>query len=205
MMRTDQKRDCASPTASRRHGRLPACATDALGRPFLIPHSSFAGAFTLIEIMVVVAIMGIILAAGVPSLYGFMHKSGARKTMSDIVETCKSARQKAIMSGTIANLVIHPKDGTMEVECGTSGGDWGLAQSAKIQVERIESMMINNNSQDDFLKYDQVKVRFFPNGTSDEMVLVLSTDNGQMEGVSLELTTGLPIILNDAGVKALVH
>jgi prepilin-type N-terminal cleavage/methylation domain-containing protein len=176
-----------------------------LGRPFLIPHSSFAGAFTLIEIMVVVAIMGIILAAGVPSLYGFMHKSGARKTMSDIVETCKSARQKAIMSGTIANLVIHPKDGTMEVEGGTSGGYGGWAQSAKIEGARLEALMINNNSQDDCLKYDQVKVRFFPNGTSDEMVLVLSTDNGQMEGVSLELTTGLPIILNDAGVKALVH
>src|SRR6185312_11697816 len=127
-----QKKDRTLPAASRRHGRLSACATRTApfhaGRSCVMRHASFAGAFTLIEIMVVVAIMGIILAAGVPSLYGFMHKSGVRKTMSDIVETCKSARQKAIMSGTIANLIIHPKDGTMEVEGGASGGYGGWAQ-----------------------------------------------------------------------------
>ena len=49
-------------------------------RSFVIRHSSLARAFTLIEIMVVVAIMGIILAAGIPSLYGMLHKEGLRKT-----------------------------------------------------------------------------------------------------------------------------
>src|SRR5215469_7583162 len=69
-------------------------------------------AFTLIEIMVVVAIMGIILAAGIPSLYGFLHKAGLRKTTSDIVETCQSARSVAILGGSPTELVFHPREGT---------------------------------------------------------------------------------------------
>jgi len=167
-------------------------------------HASFAGAFTLIEIMVVVAIMGIILAAGLPSLYGFMHKSGIRKTMSDVVETCKSARQKAIMSGAIATLVIHPREGTLEIEGGGQNGYGGWAQSAKIEGAKLEALKINNGHED-CSQYDQVRVRFFPNGTSEEMIMVLATDDGKLEGVSLELVTGLPIVLNEAGIRALVH
>jgi Tfp pilus assembly protein FimT len=154
--------------------------------------------------MVVVAIMGIIVAAGVPSLYGFFHKSGVRKTMSDIVDTCKSARKKAIMTGTVSTLIIHPKDGTMEVEGGAGSDYSGWAQSAKIEGARLEALKINN-SHDDMSQYDQVRVRFFPNGTSEEMILILLTDDGKMQGVSLELTTALPTVLNDANVKALVH
>ena len=39
--------------------------------------------------MVVVAIIGIIVAAAVPSLYGVFHKSGFSKTMNDMVEASK--------------------------------------------------------------------------------------------------------------------
>lgn len=210
MMRiAPQKKDHTSPTASRRHSRLPACAGGeapfrAYGSSFAIRHSSFARAFTLIEIMVVVAIMGIILAAGVPSLYGFMHKSGIRKTMSDIVDTCRSARQKAIMTGSVATLVIHPRAGTLEIEGGAGSDYSGWARSAKIEGAKLEALKINNGHED-CSQYDQVQVRFFPNGTSEEMIMILVTDDGKLQGVSLELTTALPIVLNDAGVRALVH
>jgi prepilin-type N-terminal cleavage/methylation domain-containing protein len=40
-------------------------------------------AFTLIEIMVVVAIIGIVMAAGAPTLHKALNKEGFRKTVSD--------------------------------------------------------------------------------------------------------------------------
>ena len=43
-------------------------------------------AFTLIEIMIVVAIIGIVMAMGVPSVVRTMEKEGMRKAISDIVE-----------------------------------------------------------------------------------------------------------------------
>jgi len=92
--------------------------------------------FTLIEIMVVVAIMGLILAAGIPSLYGFFHKEGLRKSMSDLEDTCEAARDAAIMSGQPAELVIHPRAGTLEVSGGN--GKWGgQVHSAKLEGVHI--------------------------------------------------------------------
>jgi type II secretion system protein H len=178
MRSTGHNPDRATPAASRRKSGLPAhAAVDC-------------GAFTLIEIMVVVAIMGIILAAGVPSLYGFMHKSGLRKTTNDILDTCQSARAAAIMSGSPTDLVFHPKDGTCEASGGNTGyGSW--AHSAKIEGCTIEMLDVNLQECKDF---ESVKVRFFPNGTCDEMTLVLHSDNDEWRKISLELTTALPSV-----------
>ena len=162
----------------------------AVERPFVIRHSSFARAFTLIEIMVVVAIMGIILAAGVPSLYGFFHKQGLRKTVSDIMETCQSARAHAILTGTPTDLVFHPKAGTCEAS--SSGGGYGAwAHSAKLEDCTIEMLDVNLQECKDF---ESVKVRFFPNGTSDEMTLVLHSNNNEWRKISLEITTAMPSV-----------
>jgi len=38
---------------------------------------------------------------------------------------------------------------------------------------------------------DTAKVRFFPNGTCDEMTLILHSDKGEWMKITLEITTGL--------------
>jgi prepilin-type N-terminal cleavage/methylation domain-containing protein len=159
-------------------------------RPFVICHSSFVRAFTLIEIMIVVAIMGIILAAGIPSLYGFFHKTGLRKTTGDIVEVCQSARAAAILSGSPTDLVFHPRDGTCET-AGAGGGYGSWAHSAKIENCTIEMLDVNLQECKDF---ETVKVRFFPNGTCDEMTLVLRSNDNEWRKISLEITTALPSV-----------
>ena len=160
------------------------------GRPFVIRHSSFAGAFTLIEIMIVVAIMGIILAAGIPSLYGFFHKTGLRKTTNDILEVCQSARAAAILNGSPTDLVFHPREGTCDTA--NSGGGYGAwAHSAKIENCSIEMLDVNLQECKEF---ETVKVRFFPNGTCDEMTLVLRSNNNEWRKISLEITTALPSV-----------
>ena len=204
-----QKKSSASPTAGRRHSRLPACATGSLEPGSLrelviIRHSPLARAFTLIEIMVVVAIMGIILAAGIPSLYGFFHKSGIRKTLTDVQDTCRSARQKAIISGNSADLVIHPRDGTMEVAGGVDKSYSGWATSAKIEGTKLQALKINN-SHEDLSQADEVRVRFYPNGTCDEMIMIFMSDNNELKGISLEITTALPYVLTDQDIRALTH
>src|SRR4051812_11952074 len=82
-------------------------------------------AFTLIEIMVVVALIAVIVTAAIPSLSGMMHKEGMRKTVSDILETCQSARAEAILKGSKVELVFHPLEGTCEASSGGGGyGAW---------------------------------------------------------------------------------
>jgi prepilin-type N-terminal cleavage/methylation domain-containing protein len=71
--------------------------------------------FTLVEIMIVVAIMGIVLTMGVPMVYKVWHRAPMAKAVRDIVEVCSHARAQAIMQGHEVDVVFHPREGRMEV------------------------------------------------------------------------------------------
>jgi prepilin-type N-terminal cleavage/methylation domain-containing protein len=159
-------------------------------RPFVIRHSSLTRrGFTLIEIMVVVAIIALIVGAGLPTLYGVFHKEGLRKTTSDIMDTCLSARAQAIIGGSTTELVFHPGEGTCEATGSANHGNW--VHSAKLDNCYIEMLAVNMEECKD---RDTVKVRFFPNGTCDEMMLVLQTKDGEWRKITLEVTTALPTL-----------
>jgi Tfp pilus assembly protein FimT len=137
--------------------------------------------------MVVVAIIAIIAAGAIPSLYGYVHKEGFRKTVSDVLDVCRTARAEAIIRGEPAQLVFHPRDGTCEVS--SSGGGYGAwAHSAKFEHCTISMLDVNLR---EFKDADSATVRFFPNGRCDEMTLVLHSDNNEWRTITLEVTTGL--------------
>jgi prepilin-type N-terminal cleavage/methylation domain-containing protein len=64
--------------------------------------------FTLIEIMVVVAIIGLIMALGLPSVLASLKKEGMRKAISDIEDCCAQARGEAIMQNRTVSVVFDP-------------------------------------------------------------------------------------------------
>ena len=65
-------------------------------------------AFTLIEMMIVVAIIGLIAAMGVPSILQALRKDGMRKAISDVKDVLDTARARAIFSGQTTEVVFHP-------------------------------------------------------------------------------------------------
>ena len=163
--------------------------------------------FTLIEIMIVIAIMGIILAMGVPSFVHAVKKEGIRKATCDMVEACGNARATAILSGEITELIIRPKDGTLTVTkeaalpSGLGGaGNFGAATTAvatppppafSAQIPgnvAIELLGVN------FIEYqeaNEARVRFYPNGMSDEFTIILRSDEQESRKITLESVTAL--------------
>jgi prepilin-type N-terminal cleavage/methylation domain-containing protein len=149
---------------------------------------TFLSAFTLIELMVVVGIIGLILAMGAPTLYKFFHKEGFRQSVGDMMEACSTARARAILSQTTTELVFHPAKKSCEVS-GRPGGGWGgWAASAMFGDDVIIEMLDVNLSE--YKDADLAKVRFFPNGTCDEMTLIVRR-GVEWRKISLELTTSL--------------
>ena len=97
--------------------------------------------------MVVVAIMGVILLAGIPSLYKLLQKEGLRKVTSDVVEVCGKARAQAILRGTPVDMVFHPLERNLAIVGGTSpsaaGGEPGVvAEKPSIQPGAGQSAQI---------------------------------------------------------------
>ena len=55
-------------------------------------HRPRAGAFTLIEIMIVVAIMAMVMTMSVPMIYRLWHKAPMIKAIRDVKEVLSRAR-----------------------------------------------------------------------------------------------------------------
>lgn len=167
-------------------------------------------AFTMIELMVVLGIMAIIMATGIPSILRIWRKEGMRKATADVVEVCSKARAQAILNGTPMDVVFHPLDRRLEIG-GASGSAPRSEGEGEFVVERPPPPSSSDSSAQipediiiemldinlwEYKDSEWARVRFFPNGTSDEMTLVLRSDKNEWRKVSLEVTTGLASVDN---------
>jgi prepilin-type N-terminal cleavage/methylation domain-containing protein len=138
-------------------------------------------AFTLMEIMIVVGIIGITLTLGVPAFVHAVHKEGMRKVESDLLEAFKNARGQAIIKGQPQDLVFRPLESTYECA--------GAVPAATLPPEvGIEFLGVNEME----LEHEEfAKVRFNPNGTCDEFVIILDANDGSKCKITLDPVTAL--------------
>jgi type II secretory pathway pseudopilin PulG len=167
--------------------------------------------------MIVVAIMGVVLTMSVPIVYKAWHKAPMSKAVSEIMEVCSHARQQAIMKGVEVDVMFHPHEGRFEVSSGPVGAAQQATNNAasapsfssgvvssnasgfsgrlsdKIAIELMDINKLPHEFRDD----DLARVRFFPNGTCDELTLILLSDQGDRRELTLEVTTGLLSVESD--------
>lgn len=167
--------------------------------------------FTLIEIMVVVAIMGIVMTMSMPMAYKMWHKAPMIKALRDVSEVLSRARAQAIMQNSMAEVTFHPRQRTMQV-----GGAVGPSRPSHSDYEdlgalavappppphsgqsatlgtsiTIEMLDVNLTEYKDA---DVARVRFYPDGTCDELTMILHSEQGEWYKIALEITTGLATI-----------
>jgi Tfp pilus assembly major pilin PilA len=160
--------------------------------------------------MVVVGIMGLIMALGVPLVYKIWHKAPMNKAVADMFELCSNARARAIWQGVTTELVFHSTDGSIWVQNSQSSApahrtDQGAAAPVPVSAPTLsgsasglathlpDTVAISKLyvSGVDCMEFEQARVRFFPNGTCDELIMQLLSDKNERVEISLEITTGL--------------
>src|SRR5216110_2686999 len=92
------------------------------------PSTGRAG-FTLIEIMMVVGILGMVLAMGMPAFIQSIRKDPLRQAVKDIEDACSKARAAAILRGSPVELVFRGASGQLNVVPARDNND-PAAQSA---------------------------------------------------------------------------
>ena len=166
----------------------------------LSPVFCHSSAFTMLELMMVVAIIGLLMATGVPAILSVTREAPMRKAVNDVMEICSQARAVAILRGQTVTVAIHPRTHAMDMGGGSEaagasrmpsrvGGAAANSSTFDSSVV-IEALGINNL---DYTDSDDARVRFFANGTSDDMTLVLSS-GGDYRKITLEVTTALATV-----------
>ena len=168
-------------------------------------------AFTMLEIMMVVAILGLMMTMSVPAILRTMHQEPLRKAVNDVKTICYNARAQAILHGVTTSIVFHPRSGEVTLSgLAAAPATDGFASPEVPQKEKptapAPASGLNSTKFDDSVMIDmldvnlseykdaaEARVRFFPDGTSDEMTLIIhSTD--QYRKITLEVTTGLATV-----------
>ena len=180
-------------------------------------------AFTLIELMVVMGLMMIIIAIGVPRMVQG-NRTPLGESLNAVMEACAAARRQAILSGSTAKVTIRgAEEGTgFIISAGAGGGKpkaanvadanagldgfpdethkptpkqgGGIGVSGRIHDEvAMHFISVNFN---DPLDEDQVEVKFYFNGTSDEFTIGMRHEYGDqvLRFVQLDSVTGLAYI-----------
>ena len=165
-------------------------------------------AFTLIEIMMVVAIMGLMMTIGVPAILRTTRQEPMRKAVNDVMEICSHARAQAVLQGMTTMVVFHPQsrqvalagvetanppDSSSPSDAPMSESKPSTAGASLLNSTQFADSITIDMLDINLLEYkdaDEARVRFFPNGTSDEMTLVLHSGDQYLK-ITLEVTTGL--------------
>ena len=173
----------------------------------LLPLASrLRSAFTLIEIMLVVALMGIICATAVPNIYQLSKKEGMRRAVQDLKDVCDNARAKAIFTAHEVSVVFYPAERTFYIS-GNDGpafdpvsGETKPAPPTKpgtgttgIIPEDITIQMLDINRHE-CRELEWAKVKFFANGTCEELVINYRDSHGQDKWIKLDPATGMVIV-----------
>jgi prepilin-type N-terminal cleavage/methylation domain-containing protein len=186
--------------------RSRACRAAASERRRVTGH---AAAFTLIEIMIVVAIIGLIAAMGVPSIFQVFRREGMRLAVSDVQQLMGDARARAIYSGRTTQVVFYPAEKRLEITDAPTDAPasppagallneaaptlqpltLSTLQGSVVLPGNVDIAMLDINMFD-YGASEMARVRFFPNGTCDELTLVLHAGD-EWQKITLEFSTAL--------------
>jgi type II secretion system protein H len=170
--------------------------------------------FTIIEMMIVLAIIAIMMTASVPMIWKAMAKDDLARAVKDVMEGCKTARERAILNGSPYEFVIT-KEGDMTIgsvsQAKTPSPDTATEAAEAIEApktqpsgslmagfprklgQEVAIQLIDVNFVDHMAVHES-HVHFYPNGTSDEFTIVLNW-KGEQKTVTLDVVTGLPDLL----------
>ena len=143
--------------------------------------------FTLVEILIVIAIVGILTAIAAPGVSAWIETFKFKNTVREIGITMQLARMKAITSGVEYRVVFDLDEETFSVEKGNlaDGSDTWISEGVVTDVSSwVDIAFVNSYTTGKRNK------QFNPNGTSSSGSIRLNNSGEKKYKITLTPTTG---------------
>lgn len=174
-----------------------------------------ARAFTLLELMIVVGMAALVLTLSVPFVQRTLHQDATQTAVKTFMDGLQNARSIAILGNQATEFIVRPAEGAVsvvvtpprsftaappDVTAVSAEADGVARPKAKLpppfagrlgDTVRLELLDVNFEEKRDA---EEARVRFFPNGTSDEFTVVFRVGTGQWRKISLDMITGTPVL-----------
>ena len=111
--------------------------------------------FTLVELLVVLAVLALVLAVVPPSLTGVIDNARFKNSQRDLVSALRHARSRAINSQQAVTVDINVKQGTVQVD--------GRQRTLSIPDDVALTLVTAEREQ---LSEYEGTIRFYPDGSS---------------------------------------
>jgi general secretion pathway protein H len=137
-------------------------------------------AFSLLELLLVIAIMGMLAAVVLPSLPGALESARLRGSAGEVRATLTLARTLAVSESRSRAVAFDLGRG----EYGIDGDSrkWALPEGIRVAVLRRGDAAAERGV---------LRVRFYPDGSADEAEVALSSSGGGRLRVSVDPLTGI--------------
>ncbi|NND68150.1 MAG: prepilin-type N-terminal cleavage/methylation domain-containing protein [Halioglobus sp.] len=132
--------------------------------------------FTLLELVVALAIVAVILGVSVPAMQNFYESSQYRGAISDVVSLLGSARYTAIRTGNEQDVFIYPRERKI------SSGKASRVLPDGIRLEVLGSAELNQDSAG--------VIRFYPDGGASGGYINVASENGNVVQVQVDWLLG---------------
>ena len=148
------------------------------------PHNTRLNAgFTLVEMMVVVAIMGLLLGLAMLNFRAISQKEPLEQAVSDVEGLCRSARSEAIVKSRPMDLTINSETGQLLLSTAPHAVNTPDSETGMLIAMVEEAVVIDQASlppdvemeiiiPEDIMDSETpgvVVIRFYPNGTAEPL------------------------------------
>ena len=163
-------------------------------------------AFTLVEIMVVVAVMGLLIGISIPAFRNIVKKAPLEQGISDVESLCRQARAEAIVKQQAMDVLFNDAEEIVALTTAarviTAPDPFtGLMIKTTEETHLIDQVALEVDLQiiepepDEFTA-DEIRIRFYPNGTSETLELRVVGD-AEAYRLTLDPVTGRTAVINE--------
>ena len=163
-------------------------------------------AFTLVEILVVVAVLGLVFALSIPAFKRIINKAPLEQGIGDVGSLCRLAREKAIVKQQAMDVVLNETEEIVKVTTAarvinTSDPTTGLMIKKAEETQLVDQAILLVDLEiiepvpDEFTS-DEIRIRFYPDGTSETLTLRVADDDDAYL-LTLDPVTGRARVVNE--------
>ncbi len=135
---------------------------------FVIRHSSFSRAFTLIELILVLALLGIITSMVAPAMSNFVRGRALDAEARRLFALIHAGQSRAVSEGMPVMLWVDEKKSAYGLEAETSGQNGDAKAESLTLDETLQIAVVNTGATTPAQFHNLPAIRFTPDGNIDE-------------------------------------